>query len=121
MVSKETDRNQSVPWSRRQVAVVSPVVLQGCADPARMMELCYWSEEPGILEIIRGVAAMTSATQAALRDFLSLAPASQHIAAIAGHPRELMLFFPVMAEVSKGPRLPVTADMHRQGVAEQPA
>ncbi len=42
--------------------VVSRIV--GRCDPARLMELYYWSQEPGLLEIIRAVSAMPQATRA---------------------------------------------------------
>ena len=42
--------------------------------PARAIEMLYWSEEPGLLEIIRAIACLPVATRAALQAFLSSAP-----------------------------------------------
>jgi hypothetical protein len=47
-------------------------------DPARIRELCYWSREPGFLEIVRMLVAMPEASRAAVEAFASIAhdPAS---------------------------------------------
>ena len=50
--------------------VVSRIV--GRCDPARLMELYYWSQEPGLLEIIRAVSAMPAATREAIESFVAL-------------------------------------------------
>jgi len=50
--------------------IVSRIVAR--CDPARVMELYYWSEEPGLLEIIRAIAAMPEATREALESFISI-------------------------------------------------
>jgi hypothetical protein len=41
-------------------------------DPARVMEFYYWSQEPGLLEIIRAIAAMPPATREALESFIAI-------------------------------------------------
>lgn len=41
-----------------------------CRDPARLLELYYWSTEPGLLPIIRGFASLPRETQARLELFL---------------------------------------------------
>jgi len=43
-------------------------------DPARVIELAYLSQEPGLLEIIRGIACLPLTTRAALQAFLSAVP-----------------------------------------------
>jgi|tagenome__1003787_1003787.scaffolds.fasta_scaffold17853219_2 hypothetical protein len=41
-----------------------------CRDPARLLELYYWSTEPELLPIIRGFASLPSGTRALLEAFL---------------------------------------------------
>ena len=50
--------------------IVSRIVAR--CDPARVMELYYWSEEPGLLEIFRAIAAMPEATREALESFIAI-------------------------------------------------
>jgi len=45
-----------------------------CSDPAEMLELYYWSKEPGFAELIRRIATMPEGTRAAIEAFLALAP-----------------------------------------------
>jgi hypothetical protein len=51
-------------------------------DPARIIELAYWSEEPGLLETIRAVACLTPETRLALFGFLSTATDARRIRAV---------------------------------------
>jgi hypothetical protein len=44
-----------------------------CDSPAEALELLYWSREPGLVEIIRGIAAMPEDTRGALEAFIALA------------------------------------------------
>jgi hypothetical protein len=53
----------------------------GTFEPARAIEMAYWSEEPGLLEIIRVVACLRPETRTALLDFLSSAPDARQISA----------------------------------------
>jgi hypothetical protein len=39
---------------------------------ARFMELYYWSQEPGLLEIIRAVSAMPESAREALESFVAM-------------------------------------------------
>jgi hypothetical protein len=59
--------------------VVSQIVAK--CDPARLMELYYWSQEPGLLEITRAVAAMPEAGREALESFFALGGDPQSIVA----------------------------------------
>jgi hypothetical protein len=42
-------------------------------DPADMLELYYWSKEPGFPQLIRAIATMPECTRAALETFITLA------------------------------------------------
>ena len=33
-------------------------LVEGCGSPAEALELYYWSREPGLIEVIRGIATM---------------------------------------------------------------
>ena len=50
-------------------------------DPARILEVCYWSREPGLLEIMRAVAMMSEEARASLEVFLAMAHDPRAIAA----------------------------------------
>lgn len=49
-------------------------------DPSRMLELYYWTREPGIVELIRAYLDMPETTQRSLGNFL-LANKAQSVAA----------------------------------------
>ena len=47
-------------------------LVAACGSPAAALELYYWSREPGLFEIIRGIAMMTEQTRAAIEAFIAL-------------------------------------------------
>jgi len=51
------------------------------SKPADMLELYYWSKEPGFTELIRAIAAMPERTRAALETFIALARDSKSVTA----------------------------------------
>jgi hypothetical protein len=78
--------------SRRATARVNPriqarserlirTLVAGGGSPAKVLELCYWSREPGMIEIMRGIAAMREESRAALEAFIALARNPKSIAA----------------------------------------
>jgi hypothetical protein len=60
------------------------VVAPGSSEPARAIEMAYWSEEPGLLELIRAVACLRLETRTALLAFLSKASDVRRISAATG-------------------------------------
>lgn len=46
-----------------------------------MLELCYWSKEPGLVEIIRSIARMPEETRAAIEAFIVLARDAKSVSA----------------------------------------
>lgn len=50
-------------------------------NPADMLELYYWSKEPGFTQLIRAIAAMPEHTRAALETFITLARDSRSVRA----------------------------------------
>jgi len=75
---KERRRNRT----RGQPGVPDVVnqIIAKC-DPARLMELYYWSQEPGLLEITRAIAAMPEAGRDALESFFALGGDPQSVVA----------------------------------------
>ena|ERR1043165_32126 len=57
----------------RTTEMLIRALMQGCKNPSEMLELYYWSKEPGLIEIIRGIAAMREDVRAAIETFIALA------------------------------------------------
>jgi hypothetical protein len=76
-------RKQLVSRPRRTAAAdrVIRTLTAGCADPAEALELLYWSREPGLLEVVRGIAAMPEGARAALEAFIALARDARTVSA----------------------------------------
>jgi hypothetical protein len=53
----------------------------GCGSPAEALELYYWSREPGLVEVMRGIAAMPEETRAAIEAFVALARETRSVTA----------------------------------------
>ena len=75
---------------RDREAEAEPFPLAGLRDSARLLELAYLSQEPGLLEIIRAIACLPVVTRAALQAFLSAVPDLGQVTA-ARHQGELVL------------------------------
>jgi hypothetical protein len=52
-----------------------------CASPAELLELYYWSKEPGLAEVIRAIATMPEETRAAIEAFIALARNAKTVSA----------------------------------------
>ena len=68
-----TDFDPSKPRPRKlqELAdIVRDLVLQD-GDPAKVLELHYWSQEPGVQECIRAIAVMPIEARSALQAFLA--------------------------------------------------
>ena len=69
------------------------------ADSARMLECYYWSQEPGLPELIRAFLEMPIEAQTALRDFLAAAVVRSSITASVDATGTLTLRSPEAAAV----------------------
>jgi hypothetical protein len=70
-------RSRSDPRRARLVRT-----LAACgSNPADMLELYYWSKEPGFTELIRAIATMPEQTRAALETFIMLARDTKSVSA----------------------------------------
>ena len=65
------DPDRPRPRKLQELAdIVRDLVLQD-GDPARVIEMHYWSQEPGVLECIRAIAIMPIEARSALQAFLT--------------------------------------------------
>jgi hypothetical protein len=52
-----------------------------CINPASLLELYYWSREPGLAEIVRGIATMPEEARSAIEAFVVLARDTKSVSA----------------------------------------
>jgi hypothetical protein len=80
-------RNLTVSSKRRTARETRIIrtIAKGCDNPAEALELLYWSREPGLTEVIRGIAAMSEDTRAALEAFVALARDTKTVLASLDH------------------------------------
>ena len=52
-----------------------------CINPASMLELYYWSKEPGLADIVRGIATMPEEARSAIEAFVALARDTKSVSA----------------------------------------
>jgi len=71
--SRRTAARKSASAKERAVERLIQTLAHGCDTPAKVLELYYWSREPGLLEVIRGIAAMREDPRAAIEAFIALA------------------------------------------------
>jgi len=65
------DPDRPRPRKLQELAdIVRDLVLQD-GDPAQVLEMHYWSQEPGVLECIRAIAVMSIDARSALQAFLT--------------------------------------------------
>jgi hypothetical protein len=79
----KAQRHQPVS-TRRRAATGDRIVrtlAAGCANPAEALEFLYWSREPGLLDIIRGIATMPEGARAAVEAFIALARDAKTVSA----------------------------------------
>ena len=57
------------------------MLVTGCGSLAGALEAHYWSREPGLIEIMRGIAMMTEETRAVIEAFVMLARDTRSVAA----------------------------------------
>jgi hypothetical protein len=73
---------------------VVKTLVNGGTDPSRLLELYYWTREPGIVELIRAYLDLPHATQRSLGNFL-LNAKPQSIAAAFDAQGRLVLSRPI--------------------------
>jgi hypothetical protein len=73
---------------------VVKTLVNGGTDPSRLLELYYWTREPGIVELIHAYLDLPQATQRSLGNFLLNAKPQSIAAAFDAHGR-LVLSRPI--------------------------
>jgi len=66
---------------RRALARLLRTLAACDGNPADMLELYYWSKEPGFTQLIRAIATMPEPARAALETFIALAGDSKSVTA----------------------------------------
>ena len=61
------------PRSETRAERLIRTLVLGCRSPAEVLELCYWSREPGMVALMRGIVAMPEEARAAFEAFIALA------------------------------------------------
>ena len=69
-----------------------------CGDPARVLELFYWSQEPEVLEVIRWLMALSGKAREALCSFLTSVPDPQLVSVEVSLQGHVTLSSPEIAE-----------------------
>jgi len=73
-------------------------ILAECSNPAQMLELYYWSREPGMIDLVRGIAAMPEEARAAFEAFVALARDPRMIRGVLSAHGELTLVSPDVSQ-----------------------
>ena len=63
---------QSAPEPASKARAVLRELIECCPDPARLLELYYWSAEPELLDLVRRYIDLPERPREALRAFLSM-------------------------------------------------
>jgi hypothetical protein len=95
---KASVRKRKKAAARLAPADLLKAVITNSGDPARILELYYWSREPGLLEMIRAIVAMRPSSVAALEAFLAMTPDRHSIVATLEGTGRLTLDSPQVAQ-----------------------
>src|SRR5947209_2480906 len=76
----ERARKKTRAFNRTRARLLRTLVTRD-RNPADMLELYYWSKEPGFTQLIRAVVTMSEHTRAALETFIALARDSKSVTA----------------------------------------
>ena len=72
-MARRGGRRKSQSASEKARKRLVRILLAGCDNPTGALELSYWSKEPGLLDIIRGIVMMSDEARATIEAFLLLA------------------------------------------------
>lgn len=91
------DLSMHEKWRKRPdlMKVIGALVTE-CSNPARLLEVYYWSHEPDLSAVMRQIASMTPPARAALCRFMELAAVAgaERIAAAGDAEGRLLLTCP---------------------------
>lgn len=77
----QTQRKRGGKKDKRAAERWIGALVAGCGNPAQLLELYYWSKEPGLIEVIRGIAAMSEESRAAIEAFIAISRDPKSVAA----------------------------------------
>ena len=81
-MKNEGERSHKKTKARQRARAQLLRTLAACdGNPADMLELYYWSKEPGFTQLIRAIATMPEHTRATLETFITLARDSRSVRA----------------------------------------
>src|SRR3954467_1269941 len=80
MSPRKRPRKKANAQQRTRARLLDALAACG-GNPADMLELYYWSKEPGFTQLIRAVVTMPEHTRAALETFIALARDSKSVTA----------------------------------------
>jgi hypothetical protein len=75
-------------------------LIRDCNNPARLVEIYYWSRQPELAEVMRQFIALPEPARAALYAFLSMAKGNSDLVTISVSPQgDITLSSPVVSEL----------------------
>jgi hypothetical protein len=95
-----SDEAQS-KYNELELAEVLRALIIQIADPSRVLEWHYWSEEPGVLEFVRFLLTVPPQVRGALQTFLLAAEDPKSVSVFVDSSGTLKLFSPNAAKVMK--------------------
>lgn len=96
--SKPRRRARTKPRKESKSERLIRMLMTGGGKASSVLELYYWSREPGMIEIMRGIVAMPEETRGALEAFLALSRDPKTIRANISQAGVLMLAAPEAAQ-----------------------
>jgi hypothetical protein len=79
--TRHNQRKRSGPNSRGTTERLVRALVAGCGSPAQVLELYYWSKEPGLVDLIRGIVAMPEEARATLETFMAISRDAKSVVA----------------------------------------
>jgi hypothetical protein len=89
------------PHSKRdELAELLQRLIDHCCNPARLIELYYWSVEPELAAVMRQYTSLPANPRTALRAFLSMTKdCSESISVTVGQDGQITLSSPIVSEL----------------------
>ena len=79
--TRHNQKKGTGPNSTRTTEHLVRALVAGCDSPAQVLELYYWSKEPGLIDVIRGIVAMPEEARAALETFMAISRDTKSVVA----------------------------------------
>jgi hypothetical protein len=78
---KNHQKSKQSQWRDPRSRKILESILEDCPDGSWLLEYYYWTREPGMLEIIRAIAALPEEARSALEAFFAMSHESGAVAA----------------------------------------